>query len=533
MTSSVNSSPLPAEPVRKRWIAAALPPLFAMVLPIGQLAANRSLISSWWLILTAPLVAAAIGWTLAAVCWLAIRAPWQRSLVATALVLTFFGFGHLQNLAGDNSRFSTPLLLWLWIGGGLSLAYWLRAWPAQRAEHVCRWGVLLTCFALVLQVGTLALGLSKDTSLLPTKDEPARRLASGDRPDIYYLVLDAYGRQDVLAELYSFDNEPFLRELEKRGFTVSRQARSNYNQTALSLASSLNLDYLDRLIEVSPRLESRLPLQLLIMDSVVDRQLRAAGYRTISLATGYSYTQRRRSDRFVPLTPWDEFDECQLALADATILGPLLRDRSLRAHEARVRGGLAAIPDLAAREAGPKFVMAHIVCPHPPFVFDGQGKSVWQTRTLADGNHLVGPYFSRERYRRCYGEQLRFVNSRVLATIDGILAKSARPPIIVLQADHGPASELVVESPDESNVVERFGILSAIYTPPALGLKFADDHSPVNTFRLVLNAVCGTNYERLPSRCYFGLWKRPFELTDVTDRVRRGGAAEGRHLARD
>jgi hypothetical protein len=64
-------------------------------------------------------------------------------------------------------------------------------------------------------------------------------------PDIYYIVLDAYGRQDRLREFFGYDNEPFLRELEKRGFFVARKARSNYVQTVLSLGSSLNMTYLD------------------------------------------------------------------------------------------------------------------------------------------------------------------------------------------------------------------------------------------------------------------------------------------------
>ena len=38
-------------------------------------------------------------------------------------------------------------------------------------------------------------------------------------PDIYYIILDRYANVDTLRELYDFDNEPFLRELEARGFT--------------------------------------------------------------------------------------------------------------------------------------------------------------------------------------------------------------------------------------------------------------------------------------------------------------------------
>src|SRR5207253_1118682 len=43
--------------------------------------------------------------------------------------------------------------------------------------------------------------------VVPTAPHPARR------PDIYYIVLDSYGRGDVLKEIYGYDNTPFLEGL--------------------------------------------------------------------------------------------------------------------------------------------------------------------------------------------------------------------------------------------------------------------------------------------------------------------------------
>src|SRR5690606_2778066 len=43
-------------------------------------------------------------------------------------------------------------------------------------------------------------------------------------PDIYLLVLDGYGRADVLADMYDFDNTPFLELLTSQGFQVAPQA---------------------------------------------------------------------------------------------------------------------------------------------------------------------------------------------------------------------------------------------------------------------------------------------------------------------
>ena len=66
------------------------------------------------------------------------------------------------------------------------------------------------------------------------------------RPNIYYIVLDGYVRNDLLKEYYKYDNSPFTGELEKYGFRVASQAMANYPLTYLSISSSLQLEYLLR-----------------------------------------------------------------------------------------------------------------------------------------------------------------------------------------------------------------------------------------------------------------------------------------------
>jgi hypothetical protein len=70
-------------------------------------------------------------------------------------------------------------------------------------------------------------------------------------PDIYYIILDGYGRSDVLRDLYGLDEGPFLRALQEDGFYVADKSRSNYGQTSLSFASALNMSYLAGLGELA------------------------------------------------------------------------------------------------------------------------------------------------------------------------------------------------------------------------------------------------------------------------------------------
>ena len=63
------------------------------------------------------------------------------------------------------------------------------------------------------------------------------------KPNIYFIVLDMYARQDVLKDQLRIDNSEFLKGMEARGFVVDRQSFSNYPTTPLTLSTSFNMDF--------------------------------------------------------------------------------------------------------------------------------------------------------------------------------------------------------------------------------------------------------------------------------------------------
>ena len=93
-------------------------------------------------------------------------------------------------------------------------------------------------------------------------EEQSANLASGAaKPDIYYIILDGYSRDDTLLDFFDYDNTPFLNELEAMGFYVARCSQSNYAQTQLSLSSSTNMVYLQSIdpIYADPATPAALP----------------------------------------------------------------------------------------------------------------------------------------------------------------------------------------------------------------------------------------------------------------------------------
>lgn len=359
-----------------------------------------------------------------------------------------------------------------------------------------------------------------------TMDRPAGRPAV---PDIYYIVLDAYGRQDVLRAFYGHDNEPFLRALEARGFFVARRARPNYAQTVLSLASSLNMTYLDRVARAQGGGAYDVSfLTQMINNSAVTAFLRARGYRFVAITNEYSPTRVANADVLLEggpppsgprLTPFEGL------LLDKTPFVALPRAQTALydQHRDLVRAAFAHLSEVP-RLPGPKFVYAHVFAPHPPFVFGSNGEPITPNRpfTVGDASDFARRTdATRAQYRSGYVGQLQYVNRSVLAALDAIFARSARPPIVLLQGDHGPRMRMDWQSLENTDPREAFANLNAFFLPDGkAGKVFYQDISPVNSFRLLFNHQFGARFARLPDRSYYSTLRKPFQFTDVTDQTR-------------
>jgi hypothetical protein len=180
------------------------------------------------------------------------------------------------------------------------------------------------------------------------------------------------------------------------------------------------------------------------------------------------------------------------------------------------------VPKIARREE-PTFTFAHILAPHPPFVFGEDGEDVSpreRSYYLTDGDRFRGYYGDRDDYADGYRKQAEFLTKRVERMINGILANSPEPPVIILQSDHGSGIGLDTKSLEATDLRERMSILSAYYLPDAGDAPLYQSISPVNSFRVVLNAYFGAGLDLLPDRSYFSTWDDPFQFIDVTDRVR-------------
>lgn len=447
---------------------------------------------------------------------------WQKAaFICTLALMLFFSYGHIYGYikqlpitgaAIGRHRILGPLWLLIFVLG----TYWITR-SKRDLQMISQILNLVAVVVLVFPLFQIASFSFRTVSMSIIKPVLAREVASLHisegklPPDIYYIILDAYSRDDILKKVYQFDNAHFLQNLNEMGLYVASCSQSNYAQTQLSLASSLNFNYIQSLgDQFSGESKSRVGLMNLIKHNAVRQILENLGYSIIAFETGYSRTQIEDAD--VYLTPetntlnllrlsWgvNNFEVMLIKtsagriLMDGAIILPKYIQPDLdypnKVHRERVLYILEQLGDLPAI-SGPKFVFAHIISPHPPYVFGPDGEIVDREK-----NDIIA-----------YRDQVTFMNSRIEPLLKKIISNSATPPIIIIQADHGG-----VDTPPN----DRMAILNAYYLPDGGDQLLYEDISPVNSFRLIFDYYFGGSFGSVNDTSYFSVYQHPYEYTII------------------
>ena len=490
------------------FLLAAWPVLFLLSANLGEAEPGEALP-----VLAGTVLGAAVLFGLVR---LVVRDGRRAGLVTSALVLGLLTFGHVANLAGDPA--------WLpaaWLAGVVVLV--VLAVRARRGPELTRVANAVAGILVVVSlVSIVASGqvLASAGAPAPEGDRALAWEGPGEPRDVYYLVFDRYGSAASLRERFGLDNEPFLRQLEDRGLTVVRNARANHLRTAQSVASTLRMDYLlDLAEEQGPDTGNLRPVRALLRDARVGRLFQSAGYRYVHIGSWWDMTaasdiadanrgyESGASDFLQTFTETTALT----ALPEAAQVAPPLR---VRHHDA----ALLQLEHLSevARDPRPTFTFAHVLLPHPPYVFD------------AAGNVLTEPASRELGVTAAFEGQLAYTNARILELLDGWLSlPEEEQPIVILQADEGPHppgntgdTGFAWEQATDAALLGKFGILDAWYVPPGLDVPLGDVHTPVNTFRLLFDALYGGDFGLLPERSYiFRDVQHIYAFTDVTDRL--------------
>jgi hypothetical protein len=349
----------------------------------------------------------------------------------------------------------------------------------------------------------------------------------GPNRDIYYVILDRYGSNGALNAAFGVTGNELPNWLASKGFYLASEARANYDSTRLSLAGTLNLDYFDRLMaSVDPSSTNFAPIHELIQDNKVGHYLEEQGFEYIHLGNWYAPTSRVRiADRNLNVGEGNEFqakllDQTALPAIEGLVHGvaPAPAGEKLQYDTGRFQfEQLSALAD----QPGQKFVFAHVLLPHEPYVF------------AADGSYLAPAQRVGMTDDDRFAAQLAYTNGAVKAFVEHLFAApEAERPIVVIQADEGPyppgvqrGSYIGWASATDDQLRTKFGILSAFYLPGDMSASSPAPEpystiSSVNTFRLIFDRYFGADLPLLPDRSFVARApKTPYDLIEVTSRL--------------
>jgi hypothetical protein len=449
----------------------------------------------------------------------------NKAAVATSIIFIFlFFFKFLEfNISS--------ILKSIRINENLYFAFWLLLllYLLVRIYNVKSNLLNLSKFILFLGIILLGYEIVKISAWFyhgPSKVNVDRKinLISVDKPDLFFIMLDAYANNDVLNKYYNFDNSEIIKYLRFKEFYIADKAKSNYSFTDLSIASTLNFMYINDLsTELSIIRNDRAPIYRLIDNNVLQNSFKNLGYTIVKFASGYDHIDTNNCDYyFKPLISLSTFSN---DLINISPLKKFMNSTQNDLHRKRIIYIFEKLLD-ASKIKSPKFVFAHIPSPHPPFVFSGDGQSinymnkVTKNFDIGDGINIC----SKEEYITKYAGQIQFINRQLKSLLENLLSNIYKPTIIIILGDHGPRSTIDLWDGKEASYEEAMSILMACYLPDKNYKDFYASMSPINLIRILLNSYFGINIELLKDKSYFSTINRFYDFVDVTEKMKAGGS---------
>jgi hypothetical protein len=244
-----------------------------------------------------------------------IKDSQKSAIVVSGFLILFFSFGHVIAITTNISHMinqyaafrlfgetSIGLTIWLflWLFLWIGLIFWIIRLRFSLNHLTMLLNII--SFGLVFSVFVTNDNFSRQTvtaitsvpdnasqSWLKNRYSEEQPLSPKTKylPNIYFIILDSFGRQDMINEWYGLDISDFESFLKENGFYVVSGSHSNYVTTTLSLSATLNFSYLDDYAQNAGTQSSNLaPLQDLIASNRTVDQLRSLGYRFVTFSSG-------------------------------------------------------------------------------------------------------------------------------------------------------------------------------------------------------------------------------------------------------
>ena len=306
-----------------------------------------------------------------------------------------------------------------------------------------------------------------------------------EKPDIFFIVFDEYASSLSLKKYLGFDNSPLDSSLHAHGFYTATNAKSNYNYTLLSLASTFSIQYLaitagDSIATPSLQFKGKYSIYRNFLAPLFGKM----GYQVRNFglvdfkdypAPAISEFQEYYMISFYKETLWNRIQHD--ILWNFTVRFPEWAGKQQLKRQKREFGKYQhnfsrMMAELKTQDTIPKFIYGHILMPHAPYYLNRHGAFM---NTILD--------YSRYSRDSLYLEQLRFCNRWIDSIAKAADQPFGRPRVVIVEGDHGYR-----DADDRKQIKDRAVMnLSAYYFSDGDYTLLYDSISPVNSFRVVLN----------------------------------------------
>ena len=476
-------------------------PVFLILLPVFFV--FHGYVENWGLVPAGAatqlaLEYAGIALLLGGLGWIIFRKSIKAGLFAFVLLCIQFFFGSVQDFlqgVAPGSFFTRYIFLLPLV---LLTVVLIVLWLKRTKHNFYRLAMYLTTLLLVLlMVDLVNLVIKKTKSPISVKDESWAPTTHSTYPDVYLIVADSYPGTTELNNLFGYDNSAFINGLRQRGFFVADSSRSNYNFTRFSVASLLNMNYLEGIRGSNSDKNDIAICNNTLLKSNVVRFFTSHGYtfynnaifdfhdnNSVARPTFMAGKTKLITSQTLLYRLWRDLG---FHLATTLKLGFIVKDLryfDLRNNTKLYERTLQAAADTTTR----KFVYTHLMMPHYPYYFDSAGTAVPYS-SLTDEQPFD---------KKAFLGYLQYANRQYLSLVDSILAKSKKPPLIIIMSDHG-----FRELRDPVDSAFFFANFNALRLPAGRYQDFYPGVSLVNQFRIILNTEFEQRLPLLPDSTHF------------------------------
>ena len=408
----------------------------------------------------------------------------KAALIVSLAFIIFFSFGHVYNMLnqvsiGDTDLGSNSILLPIFailfgIGSFLIIKTKRTLDNATSTVNIIS---VVFIFVVIITIGIETFGC--DECLIQQnitnidffsdervdfssyfEDHSFSISESNSLPNVYYIILDGYPRNDVLKKHLNFDNSEFTNFLNQRGFHVAENSHANYTLSSTSIPSTMNMNYVNFLADEIGEDSRNYNLLIgkdfgLYADNQVMKSFKSMGYKVAKIGSVPMHLHEIPLADFSPCYKTVHLMDNRLldAVGSTSMVGYFIERWSEDLQRQIILCAFEELPKISGYYEEPVFVWSHIMIPHFPLIFGPNGEPITPGKSLLAMNH---PEYTDSGWdvKTQFIQQLQFTNKKSMELINKIL-ENEEQSVIIIQSDHGSGFDTNLLDPTYYDVVQK------------------------------------------------------------------------------